>query len=71
MEPDTQEGTTRLLQRWLSLSADDQARLAARAEPVFSEHFDMHRNAGRILQLFQGLAPKPAGHHVPAAREVH
>lgn len=51
--PDTLDGTTALLQRWLSLPPDGHARMRAAAPTCFERHFHMQAAAGRLVQLIQ------------------
>jgi glycosyltransferase involved in cell wall biosynthesis len=53
MEPDTTEGTLRLLQRWLALSPDEKAAMGARALDCFQRRYDMRENAKAVVQLFE------------------
>src|SRR5437868_1151350 len=54
MEPDTPEGTLRLMQRWLALSPDDRAAMAARALDCFQRRYNMRENAKAVVRLFEG-----------------
>ncbi len=47
-EPDTLEGTRRLLTRWLAMDPAEQAGMADRAEQVFHERFSLRRSAESI-----------------------
>jgi glycosyltransferase involved in cell wall biosynthesis len=49
---DTLEGTVRLLQKWLSLPAAEQAAMAARAQPCFAARFSMEKTAAVINEAF-------------------
>jgi glycosyltransferase involved in cell wall biosynthesis len=49
---DTLEGTVRLLQRWFSLPAAEQAAMGARAQPCFAARFSMARTAAVINEVF-------------------
>jgi len=51
-DDDTLEGTVRLLQRWFSLPAAEQAAMAARAQPCFAARFSMDRTAATINEVF-------------------
>jgi len=51
-DEDTLDGTVRLLQRWLSLSAAEQAAMAARAQPCFTARFSVERTAEAINGVF-------------------
>jgi glycosyltransferase involved in cell wall biosynthesis len=49
---DTLEGAVRLLQRWFSLPAGEQAAMAARAQPCFAARFSMEKTAAAINEVF-------------------
>jgi glycosyltransferase involved in cell wall biosynthesis len=51
-DDDTLEGTVRLLQRWFSLPAAEQAAMAARAQPCFAARFSLERTAATINEVF-------------------
>lgn len=51
-DDDTLEGTVRLLQRWFSLPAAEQAAMAARAQPCFAARFSLERTAATINGVF-------------------
>lgn len=51
-DEDTLEGTVRLLERWFSLPAAEQAEMAARAQPCFAARFSMERTAATINEVF-------------------
>jgi glycosyltransferase involved in cell wall biosynthesis len=51
-DDDTLEGTVRLLQRWFSLTATEQAAMAARAQPCFAARFSLQRTAATINEVF-------------------
>jgi glycosyltransferase involved in cell wall biosynthesis len=52
IDDDTLDGTERLLRRWLALSHDDQAAMAARTYNSFSRRYSMKGTALAIRQLF-------------------
>ena len=61
VEPDTLDGTRRLLGRWLTLSGEERAGMAAKAEGVFRQQFSLRRSAESIHalgEIFQGRALK-------------
>ncbi len=61
-EPDTLEGTTRLLARWLGMTQPEQGAMAGRAEQVFDERFSLRRSAESIHVLAEILgADAPGG----------
>lgn len=53
VEPDDQEGTTRLLTRWLNLPASEQSQLRANAVACFHSHFEMTAAAERLLTFLE------------------
>ncbi len=54
MEPDTPEGTLRLLRRWIAMSPAEREAMCHRAYRCFHEHYDMQENAKAIIRLFEG-----------------
>lgn len=66
VEADTEQGITRLLTRWLSLSPSEKAGMAARARDSFHLRYDMRRNAEAILRVFEKPGTARAGHATPA-----
>ncbi len=66
VEPDTLEGTARLLRRWLELPASERAAMAAAAEDVFHQRFSLRRSAesihalGEIFRNASAAATPPA-----------
>src|SRR6185437_13160983 len=65
VEPDTQEGITRLLTRWLALTPSQQAEMASRAHDSFLRSYDMRRNAEAILRVFEKPGTEEAGQIAP------
>jgi glycosyltransferase involved in cell wall biosynthesis len=63
VEPDTEDGITRLLSRWLALSPEQQTVMAGRARDTFARRYDMRRNAEAILRVFEN----PQASHPQAA----
>jgi glycosyltransferase involved in cell wall biosynthesis len=53
MEPDTPEGTLRLLQRWVAMSVEERSTMAQRAYECYHRDYDMRKNARTILRLFE------------------
>jgi glycosyltransferase involved in cell wall biosynthesis len=51
VEPNTVEGTKRLLLNWNNLSAEDKSSMAARARPCFQRHFHIERTCGNLLAV--------------------
>ena len=58
MEPDTEEGTRRLLERWIAMSPKERAAMGVEAKRCFERRYDMQQNAAKIVRLF-GLATDP------------
>jgi glycosyltransferase involved in cell wall biosynthesis len=59
-DDDTLPGTVRLLQRWFSLPAAEQAAMAARAQPCFAARFSMERTAATINEVFGSVKDENA-----------
>ncbi len=61
MEPDTPEGTLRLLERWIEMSEEERSAMSVRARECFDRRYDMRRNAQTIVTLFDKdrLRPEP------------
>ena len=57
VEPDTLDGTRRLIERWLALTPEEQAAMGQRALATFERCYDMRRNAETILRVFE-TAPR-------------
>ena len=53
VEPDTSEGATRLLHRWLALTPDQRAAMSQQALITFANRYDMRHNAATILRVFE------------------
>jgi glycosyltransferase involved in cell wall biosynthesis len=62
VEPDTREGITRLLIRWLELAPSQQAEMTARARSCFLQRYDMRRNAEAILRVFEKPSSAQSSH---------
>ena len=52
MEPDTEAGTQRLLERWIEMTPEQRTEMSRLARNCFEQRYDMRRNARRIIQLF-------------------
>ncbi len=62
VEPDTLEGTRRLISRWLALDPQERAAMGSRALATFEQSYDMRRNTESILRVFEtSTAPKASG----------
>jgi glycosyltransferase involved in cell wall biosynthesis len=59
VEPDTLEGSRKLLHRWLALSTEGRAAMSAQALRTFAARYDMRHNAEVILRVFE-QSPNPA-----------
>lgn len=55
VEPDTPEGTLRLLKGWLMMPASQRTSMAAAAESVFQQRFSLRRSAEFIHTLVEVL----------------
>ena len=53
MEPDTADGTLRLLERWLGMSAEEHAEMRAQALRTFAARYDIRRNAAKLGEVLQ------------------
>ena len=53
MELDTAAGTLRLLQGWISMSAQERREMAEQAYQCFHRRYDMRENAKAIIRLFE------------------
>lgn len=72
VEPDTLEGTRRLLQRWLALSAEERSAMEQQAQATFTEQYDMRRNTEAILRVFEQAYPaRPVQKTSTIAGEAH
>ena len=61
MEPDTQDGTDRLLRGWIDLDPASREAMRTQALATFERRYDMRKNAVTIIQLFDTEAEKQAG----------
>jgi glycosyltransferase involved in cell wall biosynthesis len=53
MEPDTQAGALRLLERWIAMPMAERRAMAARARECFQQRYDMRENAKKVVQVFE------------------
>jgi glycosyltransferase involved in cell wall biosynthesis len=53
MELDTPDGTLRLLERWIALSAEEKRKMGDLAYECFHRNYDMSENAKAIIRLFE------------------
>jgi glycosyltransferase involved in cell wall biosynthesis len=54
VEPDTLEGTENLLRRWLAMSEDERAAMAARCYTTFRKRYSMGDTVLAIKSTFNG-----------------
>jgi glycosyltransferase involved in cell wall biosynthesis len=57
MEPDTPEGTARLLERWMQMPASEPTAMGQRALDCFERRYDMREGAKAVVELFEQLRP--------------
>ncbi len=55
VEPDTLDGTERLISRWLEVPDDERTAMGERAVVMYQQHYDMRRNTEAILRIFEEL----------------
>ena len=67
VEPDTLEGATRLLERWLALSPEQREAMGQQALVSFATRYDMRRNSALILRTFEHLGAHSSAPIVPEA----
>jgi len=60
MEPDTAEGTERLLQHWMEMRPEERKAMGARALKCFNARYDMRENAKAVARLFEEDGADPA-----------
>jgi glycosyltransferase involved in cell wall biosynthesis len=53
MEPDTAEGTWRLMAGWMSMSEAERAAMGQRARECFAQRYDMRKCAKAVVELFR------------------
>lgn len=53
MESDTEEGTLRLLERWIRTPREERLAMGERAVQCFRKRYDMRESARMILELFE------------------
>jgi len=58
-EPDTLDGTIRLLQRWLALTPEQRQAMGRQAQDTFATRYDMRRNTETILRVFEPATVAP------------
>lgn len=58
-EPDTLQGITSLLQRWLALSVDEQQHMGNTARAVYAQRFGMERNTRAVLEALRPASATP------------
>ena len=55
--PDTRDGTTGLLQRWLALAPEARRQMAERARDCFAQRFEMRRAVENLLRVVRAGYP--------------
>ena len=70
VEPDTQEGVSRLLARWVALTFGERETMAARARESFMRRYDMRRNAEAVLRVFEQTATSGVARSAPPLPEA-
>ncbi|MBS1814556.1 MAG: glycosyltransferase [Acidobacteria bacterium] len=53
MEPDTLEGTVRLIERWIATTPDQRSIMRERAKALFQARYDMETTARTLLSLLE------------------
>ncbi|MHB8391241.1 MAG: glycosyltransferase, partial [Acidobacteriaceae bacterium] len=53
--PDTLQGTTDLLLRWLALSADQRREMGLRARACFEARYNLDQNVAELVRFFQHM----------------
>jgi len=53
IEPDTLEGTRRLLEQWIAMPVSERQTMVENAGNAFRSRFDMRENAQTIIRLFE------------------
>lgn len=56
VEPDTREGTVRLLERWLALSPEERAAMRRNSRQCFAENFHIEQSVARLLDVLAAPA---------------
>jgi glycosyltransferase involved in cell wall biosynthesis len=64
MEPDTPEGTERLLGRWIGMGDEEREAMSAKALACFRARYDMRENAKAVVRLFETARPTTAATNV-------
>jgi glycosyltransferase involved in cell wall biosynthesis len=67
VEPDTLEGTVRLLRRWKALTAHQREAMEHRAKESFQARYTMRRNAAAVLHLVEQVEAAATAEPVPEA----
>ncbi len=65
VEPDTLEGTLRLLDRWLALPGEERMAMGQRCKAAFAARYDMRRNSAVVLRTFESLQAQSHRAHSP------
>ena len=56
-EDDTLDGANKLLQKWLSLNAQEKDKHRTQAKATFQKHFELRNATKRLIQLLEDTAP--------------
>jgi glycosyltransferase involved in cell wall biosynthesis len=67
VEPDTLEGTLRLLQRWLALPLAERLAMGQRCKDTFARRYDIRSNSAIILRTFESLQAQSSKPRSPEA----
>jgi glycosyltransferase involved in cell wall biosynthesis len=53
VEPDTLDGTRKLLQRWLALSSEERHQMQRNANACFVARYNLDQNVSELVRFFQ------------------
>jgi hypothetical protein len=59
VEPDTKNGTRRLLERWIAKTPTERAAMAEGSIRCYKERFNLEENKSTILRLFEKALAGP------------
>jgi glycosyltransferase involved in cell wall biosynthesis len=59
MQPDTEEGAYRLITGWIALARNERDRMATAARQLYTERYDMRKNAREVSDLLYEAAHAP------------
>ncbi len=63
VDSDDDEGCTRVLAKWLGLSSEGKAQMAAKAVASFRQNFEITRTAVSLIDTIKSFDPKPVLEH--------